>query len=394
MQLVVSPGSSSPVPASIEDLATLILNDISARGLAPGDRYLTADEARRRFGVRKATVNSAMRMLSQRELLVRRQRAGTFIGPRIDRGGNHVAIKPRLQKVYVLLNDERMPLYVTADDIIRGLWRGLSAVSVNFVRLDRGSDVERTRALIDLAASNGEKVGFLPISCSRGVYEVLATCGLPVAVLGSVDPQQAQHLPSIDADGAHAGRLIAEYLFRRDCFRRGCQRVVVVMPETWRHGDNLFFEAIRSAMGEAGLPLAALSMRSVPSDPHAIKQYIRSCLAAEHRPTAIVSRQGLLPQPAGSTSPPGKGIWVPRLIVESVRESGLSVPDDVAVVYHLDRDLPPDPLPLPCTHRLENWGDTLARVCTSLAEWHPRRAHGQEHKLLPVGFYEPSEQVH
>ena len=53
------------------------------RGMGPGDRYITAAEAGTLFNVSLSTANSAMCMLAERKLLVRRRNSGSFGGPEL-----------------------------------------------------------------------------------------------------------------------------------------------------------------------------------------------------------------------------------------------------------------------------------------------------------------------
>lgn len=59
-----------------------IERDIQERGLEVGAPYLTAEEVGRLIGVSRATADRAMKELSARHVLMRRQRSGTFVGPR------------------------------------------------------------------------------------------------------------------------------------------------------------------------------------------------------------------------------------------------------------------------------------------------------------------------
>ncbi|HXX94872.1 MAG TPA: GntR family transcriptional regulator, partial [Planctomycetota bacterium] len=61
-------------------LASLIREDIARRGLRARDRYLTAQEVARLFGVSTMTANRAMQELAARKILSRSQRRGTFVG--------------------------------------------------------------------------------------------------------------------------------------------------------------------------------------------------------------------------------------------------------------------------------------------------------------------------
>ena len=75
--------SDTSLLAPINRLAERVERDIHTKGLSYGDRYLTAAEAAREFGVSTATANRAMKLLAAREVLSRERSRGTFIGPAV-----------------------------------------------------------------------------------------------------------------------------------------------------------------------------------------------------------------------------------------------------------------------------------------------------------------------
>ncbi len=361
-------------------LTDLVRSDIQARRLRPGDRYFTAEEAGRRFGVPRAVMNKAMRVLSDSEVLVRRQKAGTFIGPCAETVSASSKRTP-LTKIFVLTTHSVAGTYVDADDMIEVFWREFPGASVEFIRLPSDSPVEYVRDLIDRAGANGESVGFLPISIPRKIYTLLAGSQLPVVVMGSLGIEVAASLSSVDGDYVAAGRMLVEYLIAQ-----GRQRISVLMPEVWLQGDNLFFESIRQTMGEAGLPVTSLCVRSLPSDQSEFAENVRLLLQQEDRPTAIISRKGLMRRGKNASH----DVWAPALIAEIASSVGLSVPDDLIVAYDLGRNLPEKPLPFPCTHRFESWSQTLEKVAQMLHEV-ASQGPGKSAKqvLLPVALYVP-----
>ena len=356
---------------AISGLASQVVRDIAARGLAPGDRYLTTDEAQQCFGVRKATINSVFRMLSERDVLVRKQRAGTFVGP----GGGVSQPTGRLDKVLVLYRDE-MPAYLTADEIMKGLWAHMPGVSVQFVLLRSRDDASYVRTLIDQAMQTREAVGFVPISCSRDVYEVLAASRLPTVVMGSVDPQYENRLPSVDVDTVQAGKVMAEHLLGK-----GYSRIHVLMMEYWRVGDNNFFESMRSSLSQADVSVTGLRVQSLPADAESIRRYVKSVVAAGELPDVFVAWIGKV----------GQDEWSPELVADELRAHGLDVPGDVAVTYHLDRNLEAGAFPqFPCTHRVADWQPALKEVANRLTAMHRGESIEVNHVRLPVAMYEPT----
>ena len=64
--------------SKLERLAVRLEQDIRQRGLYAGDRYLTAPEAANLLDVSAGMAHRAMRVLAQRQMLVRRRNCGTF----------------------------------------------------------------------------------------------------------------------------------------------------------------------------------------------------------------------------------------------------------------------------------------------------------------------------
>ena len=64
----------------IKDLAIAIEEDIRQRGLRRGDRYLTAKEVGERFQVSTVTAHRAMVILTDKDVVIRKRKSGTFVG--------------------------------------------------------------------------------------------------------------------------------------------------------------------------------------------------------------------------------------------------------------------------------------------------------------------------
>jgi len=75
---------------------------IQTRKLKPGDPYFTTSETARSFQVSGTTANRALQLLSQRRVLVRRQRAGTFIAEPESNGSTQT-----LQRVHLVVHIDR-----------------------------------------------------------------------------------------------------------------------------------------------------------------------------------------------------------------------------------------------------------------------------------------------
>lgn len=259
-------------------LAASIESDIRNRGLAQGDRYLPARNVAELFGISPATCHRAMRLLADREVLTRRRNSGTFVGPKM--GPVPMTL---VRSVYVLLSRDRRWGNLPRGDVMDGLWRKLPDVDLHFAILPEGNEVRYVEELLSNASSAGQLLGVVAVSCSRGVYDYLVCHRTPAVVIGSVDPED-ERLASVDADQRHAGHLLAECMLNR-----GFRQFVVLMPELWRRGDNLFLEGVRDTLDKQGLSVGALRVHSLPSVPRIAQDQVASLLASSTGPIALIS---------------------------------------------------------------------------------------------------------
>lgn len=293
---------------SPESLAKQLENDLYQRSLRPGQRYLSTREVQRRYEVSLAVATQAMQLLVEQELLVRRDRSGTFVGPRL---GSEA--EPRVKLVYVLMPEERaIHSLVPLDLLIESLRTGDKGVSVQVGFLPAGDEaLPYLREMLAPAQSARQLTGVVPISCSRDVYRHLSQLGVPVVVLGSLDPDQ-EHLGSVDVDYFQAGRLLAEYLLQR-----GHKRLAVLGPSEGRPGDHEFHDGIVEAMTAAQCPPNALMTRVCPHDFELLRAHAEAVLRGKDRPTGIICRDERMMETTVS-------------VMEAL---GLAVPADAEVVF-------------------------------------------------------------
>lgn len=262
----------------VQTVAERIERDIRARGLAPGDRYLTGVEAGSMLGVSPATANRAMSLLMQRELLVRRRRSGTFIGPRL--GGDRASA---VRSVYVLAPEHQAEDMPQADLLMRGIRDGMPGVSVHFGFLPEAGRVASIQDLLGESLRTGQLAGVVPISCGPEVYEYLVERGIPTVVFGSLYSTSGR-LTSVDVDNREMGRLLVGHLAER-----GHRRIAIVDNSRGCPGDNDFGDGVREALTAAGLPPNAALTRFVPDVPSLVAE-VRSLLAMADPPTGFVAR--------------------------------------------------------------------------------------------------------
>ena len=297
--------------STIERIAEFVTRDIQTRGLKPGDRYLTTAEIGEQFDVSPTTAHRALNILVDRDMVIRRQNRGTYVGPRMEE-----QFTTRIPTVCILrTEDERFHPSDRSevDVIIAELERQMPDVNVHLGCVPARDAVDYVRALLRSLRQMGELAGVLARSCSREVYRLLADEQVPAIVMGSLYSDQEAMLPSVDGDEHQVGRLLMEYLVRRQH-----RRMVVFTNSAGLPGDNHFLDGASQVLTEAKLPHNALIYRQVPAiESDVVVAQVRELLEMGDRPTAIAVR---IPD------------WV-AAVRRTVEEHGLRVPDDVEIVY-------------------------------------------------------------
>jgi DNA-binding LacI/PurR family transcriptional regulator len=228
-------------------------NDIRRKGLRPGDQYMTASEVGVIVGVSSITASRAMNDLAQRQLLIRRKRQGTFVGPRVQ-----VQAPSKAKCVHYLSFFDEMPTSwdLAIGDIMAGLGESLPGVAIKTHFGPIHDALSHVRAEVERAASDNAFAGFVLALGIREVQEFLAETNLPVVVHGGVYP--GIQLPFLEHDQKEIGRLMA-----REAIALGHRRLVFINRETWRRGDSIALDGILASMREAGLGPDSLHVRNV-----------------------------------------------------------------------------------------------------------------------------------
>ena len=264
----------------ITALADRLVSDIRHRGLSVGDRYLTTAEVSRMLGVRKAVAGEAIRQLAEREILISKQRSGTFIGP-----GLKKQKRSKVRTVHVLLPaGDPSATHWAFQPFIEGIRREMADINAQFTFVPENETVEYVRELIDGSRASGQYAGVVAVSCPPEVYRYLADLRLPAVVSGSLYSDELQ-LGSVDSDNAQCGRLLTQYLIDR-----GHRHIALLMTGGGRPGDNSFLDGISDAMSLAGLAPNALVQRFVRNDLQALQAVAKSVLEKPNHPTAIITR--------------------------------------------------------------------------------------------------------
>jgi len=304
--------------------ATLIEEDIRARNLMPGDRYLSVEEVVEVVGLSPATCHRAMKLLAERNLLRRRRNLGTFIGE-----AAAPQDLPRGNVIYVLLSPDRQLGALSRGSLMDGLWRALPEASLQFLILPTEEEGAFIKNFIATIQAAGTLASIVAVSCSREAYAALRSVPVPVVVIGSVAPGEDQ-LISIDGDEKQAGWLLA-----KNFVDDGHRQFAVLMNEIWRPGDNLFLEGVQEALAEARLSVAALRVCALPDDQCLFDGQVRPLLREHHGPLGVIC----------------EGEWALRRLEELKGRDPSIDWRQLDVAVHVDAEMPDHDVRYPCTYQ-------------------------------------------
>mgnify|MGYP003148474345 FL=1 len=245
---------------AIVDLAERIQTDIQARKLKPGDPYFTTSETARSFQVSGTTANRALQLLTQRRVLVRKQRAGTFIaepGKKQSYG---------LKCVHLVVHQKFLEREgLLADGIVIGIQREMPDAELQFNFLPHREEEVYVQEIVNRALKSSEPEGFVLQRAQVGVQRILEESGLPTVVNGLLQPS-ISGLAQIDRDQEQIGRLLIQELLRKKC-----TRILIVLRDQVTAGDHQLLDVIQRELTAAGFSLDQLCIRCLPADDRAIQ---------------------------------------------------------------------------------------------------------------------------
>ena len=274
-----------PPNRRILELVARVEDDIRSRGLKPGDRYLTTLEVASLLGVSTRFANDAMRLLATRQVLTRKPKAGTLIGPSAPLDED--AESRPFDVIHLLI---RQDYYFSERRRMEALITGISkampgcSIQLNFVpAFNEQAYVER---LLDAPAT--PRNAYLIAVKSPQLQKRFERHRSPVVLLGTPF-EGISDIAWVDKDQASIGRLLMRRLIDL-----GHQRIGVVLRDRRGYGDDLMMDAITHELLDAGLGQGALIARSVPTEPALIALAITNLLSAQARPTALMCRNRLI----------------------------------------------------------------------------------------------------
>ena len=297
------------VATKVQSLAEWLEKDIRRRGLRPGDRYLTSQEAARFLEVSTGTAHEAMRVLVEKNVLDRRRKRGTYVG---------TAVEPpdisRRLRVYVLSPSEgtRDPVYSRfSEAFYPAITQALDGAALQLEFMPEDDVMRFVRALAHEAETDGGLAGFLLMRPSYEIQEFFheQRVRFPAVVLGSVYPGIT--LPWVDGDQGQIGRLAAEYVLRR-----GHRRVAVLRNDHWAPGDNAFMSGLMQTFETSQQRVDRLEICCLPPHERPIRHRVQELLASDDHPTAMVVHTA----------------FQDSLVLDIIKQFGLRVPGEIDVL--------------------------------------------------------------
>ena len=192
---------------------------------------------------------------------------------------------------------------------VRGITERLAASPFQLLLMMAGTDRDRERAAAYVTDQHVDGVLLISLHADDGLARRLEDGGVPTVCGGR--PEGSQPPVVVDVENRTGGRLAVAHLLAR-----GRRRVAVVSgPRDMSSGHDRL-QGARDAMAAAGLDPGAL--RVVPGDYSEVsgEAAMRSLLEEGDRPDAVFAASDLM------------AVGVMR----AVRDAGLTVPGDVAVV--------------------------------------------------------------
>ena len=351
-------GPGRAVGSPSDRLAGVLEQDIRRRGLRAGDRYLTNKEAAELLDVSEITAHRAMQILAGQNKIVRRRRAGTFIGPELKH-----AKASKLRCVHVLMRFRLKNDYPIVR-VIEGLRSEMPDVQVQMNFVPEDDPLPFLQDLMDHIEGSESLAGIVAASVTSEVRQFFEGRRLPVVVGGHAEADSG--LIWVDRDQRQIGRLLAGYLVEH-----GHRRIAAVMRELWALGDNVFADGVGAVVAEAG---AEFLVRSVRSDEKLTASVTRELLDRSEPVTGLIFRSER------------HAVWA----AETAEAMGLSVPDDVGIVSAMQ---------LAATFRTKyrfphasfDPREFGAAVGKMLVQWTDGRRPNPDHYEIPVTLINPEQ---
>jgi hypothetical protein len=273
-------------------LAARIEQDIRARGLRHGQAYLTTREVASLFSVSTTTANEALRALADREVLLRKPKVGTLVGPAMD-GAPEVS----LASLHVFLRGGERGYSLAERSLIDAampaLYEALGFDTLQTHLLPEYGQESFLEAWREQNSGPPNKNAVLLVLSSASVQRFFADSPFPTMAWGSVWPC-ANRLPNVDLDQHAVGRSVTDF-----AIRSGHRRCAYFMRQVWAYGDSLFMDGVQERLAEEDGNACPAVFRSVLDEAHMLEATLHELLAMPEPPTAFVCRNAAIAQIAG-----------------------------------------------------------------------------------------------
>jgi len=265
----------------VESVAERLHADMHRRDLRPGDRYMTAAEASEWLSTSPVTVNRAMQILAERNLLVRRRSRGTYVGPEFQPRGK----EPRpVDVLHVLMAMDYHDAHTTdSDQLVDAIQLALPGVPVEIHYIPDAESLHSTQRVVNRLLESETAEGVVLIRGTRPAQKLIQEADLAAVVYGQVFPGVS--LNCLRHDQEAVGRLMAEY-----ALERGHRKFALLAHSRWTHGDNLMVAGLTKRLSAAGIALDELRIHSVLPDPAVLKATVEDCQTEGDAPTIFFCR--------------------------------------------------------------------------------------------------------
>ncbi len=287
-----------------------LLLDMGARGLKPGEPYLTAERAAQLLGSSRATAHRAMAQLVNQQVLIARPGSGTFIGPKAP------ASSPiTLVALHVLMPLDALGfsqcITVPLIQLLQSLSRHLGGVAIQFNTFPTEATLGYFRDTVAKPFREGQIATVIMVGCHWTIQEFLKDQGIKALVLGSMFSDR-QFFPSIDKDSVQGAEILVHHLIKK-----GHRRFGVVASASGLAGVDFFTDAVGRSLAAHGIPADSLVLRYCNGDESVTGNRLRELLTGPLHPTALIADGGDLADQAASAA---TGL-------------GLKVPGDIEIVF-------------------------------------------------------------
>jgi len=272
------------MPSNLEILAHKLEKDIHSKGLLPGDKYYIAKEAARFLDVSVVTAHRAMKLLADKEVLIRQPKSGTFVGPSFKYDLDSASSV--LKVVHIMMAADYYRTSHLSDKVfLEGVNMVLPRAAVQIHFVPEYDPIGYSEHIISQVKSSDTREGLIFIRSSKQVQQYVEKSEVIAGIFGSVYPG-IEKLPSLDVDQEQLGSLMAEYLLKK-----GYRKFAVLMHHEWRRGDNVMLNAITQKLGNIGYGMNDLDIYSIPSEKEIVDAEMEGLLDKANEPKGVFCRE-------------------------------------------------------------------------------------------------------